>query len=70
MLIKRNLRATDIKNYLNQKYAKRNGKKIELTDVQGYIRRGQTPHWLGNFLVQRNNDLKNVHLYNLKSRHQ
>ena len=68
MILQYNLRATDIKNYLNENYNKKSGNSIEMTDVQGYIKRKCTPKWLGNLIIERSPLIKNVSLYHLKTR--
>lgn len=67
MILRYNLRATDIKDYLNENYNKKSGNPIKINDVQGYIKRNRTPKWLGNLIIERNPLLKNVKLYHLKT---
>ncbi len=65
MVIVKNLRPTDIAKFLNQNYRKKNGKKVELTDVQGYIRRKRTPKWLGDLQIVENEEIETIKLYHL-----
>lgn len=68
MVLQYNLRAIDIKDYLNENYSKKSGNSIGTNDVQGYIKRECTPKWLGDLIIERNPLLRNVKLYHLKTR--
>lgn len=65
MIVQHNLTPKEIVGFLNSCYKKKNGQKITINDVQGYIKREQTPKWLGDYIIKRNKNITGVKLYHL-----
>lgn len=65
MIVHQNLSPKEIVVLLNSEYQKKKGQKINLNDVYGYIKRGSTPKWLGNYKIRRNLRIRGVKLYHV-----
>lgn len=61
-----NLSLTKLRDYLNENLIKKSGTKFTISDVQGYIRRGHLPKYLGNQDILLNNKFKGIKIYNVK----
>ena len=44
---------------------KSNGSKYTIGDIQGYIRRGYFPSYLGNITIEKEKSIEAVNLYNI-----
>lgn len=65
MLIKR-LTLTAITSWLNENFSKKNNKDFTISDVQGYIRRGRLPGYLGGNKIELVKEITCTKLYNVK----
>lgn len=65
MLVKR-LTLTAITDWLNENFSKKNNKDFTVSDVQGYIRRGRLPGYLGGNKIELVKEINCVKLYNVK----
>ena len=61
-----NLSLTQLRNHLNVYFIKKSGTKFTISDVQGYIRRGHLPKYLGNQDITLNQKFKGIKIYNVK----
>jgi len=61
-----NLTLTKLTSFVNQKFVKKNGSKFRIADVQGYVRRGYLPTYLGGNLIIEQNEIPGVKLYNIE----
>ncbi len=57
---------TNLRKFLNSNFKKNSKKEIKSSDVQGYIRRGCLPTYMGKVKIEQCEDIKCVKLYNLK----
>ena len=57
---------TNLRKFLNSNFKKNSKKEIKSSDVQGYIRRGCLPTYMGKVNIEQCEDIKCVKLYNLK----
>lgn len=57
---------TNLVKFIDQNFKKSSQKEIKSNDVQGYIRRGCLPSYMGNVKIEQCEDIKCVKLYNLK----
>ena len=57
---------TNLVKFIDENFKKESSKPIKSTDVQGYIRRGCLPSYMGNIKIEECEDIKCVKLYNLK----
>lgn len=64
--VQENLTLTRFTEFLNDSYNKKNGKSFTTGDVQGYIKRGKLPIYLGGNDIVESNIIKGVKLYNIK----
>jgi len=65
--IVKNLTLTAMTNWLNEVFKeKSSGQKFQHYDVQGYIRRGKLPDYLGGNEIERNEGITHAKLYNIK----
>lgn len=60
------LTLTQMTFYLNENFVKKNGMRFRIADTQGYIKRGYFPNYLGGNIIQKNNNILGVSLYNIK----
>lgn len=63
--IVKDLNFTELSRVINDLFCKKNGKSIELSDVQGYIKRQRLPIYMGDITIEENKDIKCIKLYNL-----
>lgn len=56
---------TNLVKFINQNFKKSSQKEIKSNDVQGYIRRGYLPSYMGKVKIEQCQDIKCVKLYNL-----
>ncbi len=56
-----------ILTWLNENRSKKSGIDFSYSDVQGYIRRGCLPEYLGGHIIEREKDenLKHLKIYNI-----
>jgi len=64
MISKMNL--TGLRDYLNEKFQKKNGKKFTVGDVQGYISRGRLPVYLSALQISEVTDVRGIKIYKLE----
>jgi len=60
------LTMTMLAKYLNENFVKKNHKNFNTSDVQGYIRRGKLPDYLGSNDIEINLKIQGVKLYKIK----
>jgi len=66
MYIKSNATLTVLTKFLNEVTVKKTGEKFTTTDVQGYVRRGRLPKYLGGqCIVLSENKIEGIKLYNI-----
>lgn len=66
MYIKSNATLTVLTKFLNEVTVKKTGEKFTTTDVQGYVRRGRLPKYLGGqTIVLADNKIEGIKLYNI-----
>jgi hypothetical protein len=66
MYIKSNATLTVLTKFLNEVTVKKTGEKFTTTDVQGYVRRGRLPKYLGGQnIVLADNKIEGIKLYNI-----
>lgn len=57
---------TTLTHYLNAHMQKKTGVPFTVSDVQGYIKRGRLPLYLGHYKIILLNEIKGVKLYTVK----
>ena len=57
---------TSLKEWLNEKKTKKTNNKFTVSDVQGYIKRGKLPDYLGGNLIELYYLVKGVKTYIIK----
>lgn len=60
------LTLTAITSWLNENFEKKNNTKFSISDVQGYIRRGKLPNYLGGNKIELVKEITCTKLYNVK----
>jgi len=60
-----NLTMTMLVKYLNETLVKKNNKVFNTSDVQGYIRRGKLPDYLGANKIEINLNIPGIKLYKI-----
>jgi len=66
MHIKSNVTLTVLTKHLNAITKKKSGEPFSTSDVQGYIRRGRFPNYLGGQTIILSTEIEGVKLYNVK----
>lgn len=65
MHIKTKVTLTVLTKHLNTTKAKKSGEPFTTSDVQGYIRRGRLPNYLGGQTITLSTEIEGVKLYNI-----
>lgn len=66
MYIKSNVTLTVLTKFLNAVKVKKTGEKFTTSDVQGYVRRGRLPKYLGGQTIVLSDDkIEGIKLYNI-----
>lgn len=65
-MLVRKLTLTAITDWLNENFSKKNNKDFTISDVQGYIRRGRLPGYLGGNKIELVKEITCTKLYNVK----
>jgi len=66
MHIASNCTLTVLTRNLNKVSTKKSGGKFSTSDVQGYVRRGRLPKYLGGQSITASKEIEGVTLYNIK----
>ena len=62
----KNLNLTQLTKYLADNFKKESTLNISISDVQGYVRRGHLPEYMGLNTIEKVEDFPGIMLYNLK----
>lgn len=65
MQTKTNFTLTRLTRFLNKVAIKKTGNEFNTSDVQGYIRRGKLPNYLGGDLITISEEIEGIKLYNI-----
>lgn len=66
MYLKTNMTLTTFMRFMNARMVKKSRTPFTTGDIQGYIRRGKLPLYLGGNEIECNSEVEGVNLYNLK----